>query len=156
LQAAEKCAPGLKDILKPEKNRVLPRDAIDIHTIVSSGSIGSVPLAIALQKKEGTSSDEVKALMTDGGNDIKKLCAGIDRPGLCSSSLDQGKFITSFEDENLVCGSDSNSGGIICWKVLKFDHEKVRQQRRRHRRKSGLLLWVVPCAKGKSNTRHKW
>ena len=44
LQAAEKCAPGLKDILKPEKNQLFPRDAIDIQNgIVSSGSIGSVP-----------------------------------------------------------------------------------------------------------------
>lgn len=157
LQAAEKCAPGLKDILKPEKNQVLPRDAIDIqNAIVSSGSIGSVPLAIALQQKEGTSNDEVKASMPDGGTDIRKLYAGTDRPGLCSSSLDQGTFITSFEDENLTCGSDSNSGGILCWKVLKFDQEKAKQQRTRRRRKSGLLLWVVPCAKVKSNTRHRW
>jgi len=157
LQAAEKCAPGLKDILKPEKNQVLPRDAIDIqNAIVSSGSIGSVPLAIALQQKEGTSNDEVKALMPDGGSDIRKLYAGTDRPGLCSSSLDQGTFMTSFEDENLTCGSDSNSGGILCWKVLKFDQEKAKQQKRRRRRKSGLLLWVVPCAKVKSHTRHQW
>ena len=54
MQAAEKCAPGLKDILKTEKNQLFPRDAIDIQNgIVSSGSIGSVPLAIALQHKEG-------------------------------------------------------------------------------------------------------
>lgn len=157
LQEAEKCAPGLKDILRPEKNQVLPRDAIDIqNAIVSSGSIGSLPLAIALRQKEGTSNDEVKALKPDGGSDIRKLYAGTDHPGLCSNSLDQGTFITSFEDENLTCGSDSNSGGILCWKVLKFDQEKAKQQKRRRRRKSGLLLWVVPCAKVKSHTRHQW
>lgn len=157
LQEAEKCAPGLKDILRPEKNQVLPRDAIDIqNAIVSSGSIGSLPLAIALRQKEGTSNDEVKVLKPDGGSDIRKLYAGTDHPGLCSNSLDQGTFITSFEDENLTCGSDSNSGGILCWKVLKFDQEKAKQQKRRRRRKSGLLLWVVPCAKVKSHTRHQW
>lgn len=157
LQEAEKCAPGLKDILRPEKNQVLPRDAIDIqNAIVSSGSIGSLPLAIALRQKEGTSNDEVKALKPDGGSDIRKLYAGTDHPGLCSNSLDQGTFITSFEDENLTCGSDSNSGGILCWKVLKFDQEKAKQQKRRRRRKSGLLLWVVPCAKVKSHTKHQW
>lgn len=157
LQEAEKCAPGLKDILRPEKNQVLPRDAIDIqNAIVSSGSIGNLPLAIALRQKEGTSNDEVKALQPDGGSDIRKIYAGTDHPGLCSNSLDQGTFITSFEDESLTCGSDSNSGGILCWKVLKFDQEKAKQQKRRRRRKSGLLLWVVPCAKVKSHTRHQW
>ncbi|XP_057834268.2 protein STICHEL isoform X2 [Cryptomeria japonica] len=149
LQAVEKCAPGLKDILKPEKNQVLPRDVIDLQNgFVSSGGIGTVPLGVALQQKEGRSCHEMRTVKSNGGIDFRKLrCARTDHQEcLCSSSFDQGAFVTSFEEETLAYGSDSNSSGILCWKALKYDQEK---QRRRPRRKPGLLFWVVPCAKAK-------
>lgn len=149
LQAVEKCAPGLKDILKPEKNQVLPRDVIDFQNeFASSEGIGTVPLGVALQQKEGRSRHEMRTVKSNGGIDFRKLrCARTDHQEcLCSSSFDQGAFVASFEEENLAYGSDSNSSGILCWKALKYDQEK---QRRRPRRRAGLLFWVVPCAKAK-------
>lgn len=145
LQAVEKCAPGLRDILKPEKNQVLPRDVTDLQ---ASGGISTVPLGVVLQQKEGISSHELNPLKPNGNVDSQNLrCARTDHPeSLCASSFDQGAFVTNFGEENMAYGSDSSSGGILCWKGLKYDQEK---QRRRPRRKSGLLLWVVPCAKTK-------
>eukprot|EP01018_Ginkgo_biloba_P023092 Gb_02960 [translate_table: standard] len=152
LQAAERGASGLTDVIKPERNQVVPRDGISFQNgIVSSVGIGMVPLGVALQQKDGMLNHEVKPLKTNGDIVIwKHERARTDDPdNQLSSSLNQGTFVSGFEEENFTHGSGSKCGCILCWQAPRFDQEKAKQQRRQRRRKSGLLLWVVPCAKAK-------
>ncbi|KAH9287616.1 hypothetical protein KI387_031733, partial [Taxus chinensis] len=103
LQAVEKCAPGLKDILKPEKNQLLSQDVIDLQNgFASSGGIGTLPLGAALQQKDGMSCHAIRAMKPNGSIDIQKFrCAKTNHSeSLCSSSFDQGSFVARFEEEN--------------------------------------------------------
>eukprot|EP01018_Ginkgo_biloba_P023966 Gb_40211 [translate_table: standard] len=102
-QGLEKCASGLSDIIKPEKEQVHSQDVIDFQNgIASYGNTVMIPLGAVLQKKEGMENSKRQATFNLHNDVQKQQSARSDDPHIsCSSSLNHNSFAASFEDENL-------------------------------------------------------
>jgi DNA polymerase III subunit gamma/tau len=146
-QEDEKCISGLEDIAEKEQKHSQGANNPQ-NGVVSSGGTVMIPFGVVLQQTEGKLASKAKTMQKNLPNDVQKQhSARNDDPhNLHSGSVNQNSFI---EEENQECRSGSESGSILCWRLSKLDRHKARLQKRRQRRKSDLLMWVVPCANAK-------
>lgn len=145
-QEDEKCISGLADTPKEQRNSQGANNSQ--NGVVSSGGTVMIPFGVVLQQTEGKLACKAKAMQKNLANDVQKQHSSRndDQHDLHLGSANQNSFI---EEENQECRSGSESGRILCWKLSKLDRHKARLQKRRQRRKSDLLMWVVPCANAK-------
>lgn len=146
-QEDEKCISGQRDI--PEKEQKHSQSANNPQNgVLSAGGTVTIPFAIVLQQTEEKLACRAKNMQNNLPSDVQKQHSvrNDNSHNLHSGSVNHKSFI---EEENQECRSGSESGSILCWKLSKLDRHKARLQKRRQRRKSDLLMWVVPCANAK-------
>ncbi|KAE9602068.1 hypothetical protein Lal_00040751 [Lupinus albus] len=120
LQAVEKGSPGSLNRLRPEKNQVLPQDAI--YCIDQKESTVD-SMRFSSQHREDDLSNELKILSVKNGKFLQKdqICRRADRYPMSPSLLHDSSLATSSGKDNLGYESSSGAGccGFLCWKNLE-------------------------------------
>ncbi|CAL0330720.1 unnamed protein product [Lupinus luteus] len=117
LQAVEKGSPGSLNRLRPEKNQVLPQDAI--YCIDQKESTVD-SMRFSSQHQEDDLSNELKIVSVKNGKFLQKDQIGrrADRYPMSPSLLHDSSLATSSGKDNLGYESSAGAGccGFLCWK----------------------------------------